>query len=136
MTSNIQMNIIHCCCCSASLSSCNRTASDAKYWTTSALFITMTTSWLEESALAQEFQPDSIRCQILDNQRTFHCNDYFVVGRICTCSGVSSDLMFLSISLNSCLLNLLLVRSHQAEIIIKKCPIKGCNNVIWVWLNQ
>ena len=38
-------------------------------------------------------------------------------------------LMFLRISSNSCLLNLLLVRSHQAEIIIVKRLIQGRNNV-------
>ena len=37
--------------------------------------------------------------------------------------------MFLWISLNSCPLNLLLVRSHQAEIIIIKRLIQGRNNV-------
>ena len=37
--------------------------------------------------------------------------------------------MFLWISSNSCSLNLLLVRSHQAEIIIVKRLIQGRNNV-------
>ena len=37
--------------------------------------------------------------------------------------------MFLWISSNSCPLNLLLVRSHQAEIIIVKRLIQGRNNV-------
>ena len=37
--------------------------------------------------------------------------------------------MFLWISLNSCPLNLLLVQSHQAEIIIVKRLIQGRNNV-------
>ena len=31
------------------LSSCHGTASDTKYWTIRALFIVMTTSWLEKS---------------------------------------------------------------------------------------
>ena len=39
----------------AYLFSCHRTASDAKYWTIRTLIITMTTSWLEESAPASEF---------------------------------------------------------------------------------
>ena len=43
-----------------------------------------------------------------------------VFGRIRTCLGVSRDPMFLWISLNSCPLNLPLVQSHQAEIIIEK----------------
>ena len=38
--------------CSAYLSSCHRTASDAKYWTIRALFIAVITLWLEESAPA------------------------------------------------------------------------------------
>ena len=59
----------------------------------------------------------------------FLSHDYFVIGGIRTCIGVSSDLMFRWISLNSCSLNLLLVRSHQAEIIIIKCLIQGRNNV-------
>ena len=37
--------------------------------------------------------------------------------------------LFMWISSNSCLLNLLLVQSHQAEIIIVKRLIQGCNNV-------
>ena len=37
--------------------------------------------------------------------------------------------MFLRISSNSCPLNLLLVRSHQAEIISVKRLIQGRNNV-------
>ena len=37
--------------------------------------------------------------------------------------------MFLRISSNSCPLNLLGVRSHQAEIIIVKRLIQRCNNV-------
>ena len=85
-----------CCCCSAYLSSCHRTASDAK---------------------------------LLDDPHTFHCQDYFVIGGIRTCLAVSVDPMFLWISSNSCPLNLLLVRSHQAEIIIVKRLIQGRNNV-------
>ena len=45
------------------------------------------------------------------------------------CLRVSSDLMFLWISLNSCALNLQLVRSHQAKITIAKRLIHGRNNV-------
>ena len=90
---NLFINI--CCCCSAYLSSCHRTASDAK---------------------------------LLDDPHTFHHQDYFVIGGIRTCLGVSDDPMFLWISSNSCPLNLLLVRSHQAEIIIKRL-IQGRNNV-------
>ena len=37
--------------------------------------------------------------------------------------------MFLWISSNTCPLNLLFVRSHQAAIIIIKRLIQGCNNV-------
>ena len=84
------------CCCSAYLSSCHRTASDAN---------------------------------LLDNPHTFHYQDYFVIGEIRTCLGVSDDPMFLWISSNSCPLNLLLVRSHQAEIIIVKRLIQGRNSV-------
>ena len=87
---------LSCCCCSAYLSSCHRTASDAN---------------------------------LLDDLYTFHYQDYFVIGGIRTSLGVSDDPMFLWISLNSCPLNLLLVRSHQAEIIIVKRLIQGRNNV-------
>ena len=40
------------------------------------------------------------------------------------------------ISSNACPLNLLLVQSHQAEIIIVKRFIQGCNNVTMYGLNQ
>ena len=66
---------------------------------------------------------------LLDDPHTFHYQDYIVIGRIRTCLGVSDDAMFLWISSNSCPLNLLLVRSHQAEIIIVKRLIQGRNNV-------
>ena len=66
---------------------------------------------------------------LLDDPLTFHYNDYFVIGGICTCLGVFDDPMFLWISSNSCPLNLLLVRSHQAEIIIIKRLTLGHNNV-------
>ena len=52
-----------------------------------------------------------------------------MIGGIRTCLGVSDDPMFLRISSSSCSLNLLLVRSHQAEIIIVKRLIHGRNNV-------
>ena len=52
-----------------------------------------------------------------------------MIGGIRTCLEVSVDPMFLWISSNSCPLNLLLVRSHQAEIIIVKRLIQGRNNV-------
>ena len=51
---------------------------------------------------------------------TFNCNDSFLVGRIRSCLGVFSDLMFLWILSNSRILNLLLVRNHQAEKITVK----------------
>ena len=59
----------------------------------------------------------------------FHCNDYFVVGGIRTCFEVFSDSMFLWISWNACPINLLLIRSHQAEVIIVKRYIQGRNDV-------
>ena len=59
----------------------------------------------------------------------FYYQDYFVIAGIRTCLEVSDDPMFLWISSNSCPLNLLLVRSHQAEIIIVKRLIQGHNNV-------
>ena len=52
-----------------------------------------------------------------------------MIGGIRTCLGVSDVAMFLWISSNSCPLNLLLVRSHQAGIIIVKHLIQGRNNV-------
>ena len=64
-----------------------------------------------------------------DDPHAFHYNDYFVIGGIRTCLGFSDEPMFLWISSNSCPLNLLLVRSYQAEIIIIKRLIQGRNNV-------
>ena len=66
---------------------------------------------------------------LLDDPHTFRCSDYFVIGGMRTCLGVFDDPMFLWISSNSCPLNLLLVQSHQAEIIIVKHLIQGHNNV-------
>ena len=66
---------------------------------------------------------------LLEDPHTFHYQDYLVIGGIHTCLGVSDDPMFLWISSNFCPLNLLLVRSHQAEIIIVKRLIQGRNNV-------
>ena len=66
---------------------------------------------------------------LLDYLHTFHCSDCFVIEGICYCSGVSDDPMFLWISSNSYPLNLLLVRSHQAQIIIAKLLIQGRNSV-------
>ena len=58
--------------------------------------------------------------------------DYYVLGGISTCSGVFRDPMFLWISSNSFPLNLLLVRSHQPEIIMVKHLIQGRNNLTMV----
>ena len=69
---------------------------------------------------------------MLNDPRTFRCIDYLVVGGIRTCLG--GDPMLLWISSNSCALNLLLVRSHQAEIIIVKRLIQECNNVTREWV--
>ena len=69
-----------------------------------------------------------------DDPHTFHYQDYFVIAEISNCLGAFDDPMFLWISLNSCPLNLLLVRSHQAEIIIVKRLIQGRNNVTRVRL--
>ena len=52
-----------------------------------------------------------------------------MIAGIRNCLGASNDPMFLWISLNFRPLNLLLVRSHQAEIIIVNRLIKGRNNV-------
>ena len=52
-----------------------------------------------------------------------------MIGGIRTCLGISDDPMFLWISSNSCPLDLLLVQSHQAEIIIVKRLIQGRNNM-------
>ena len=65
---------------------------------------------------------------LLDDPHTFYYNDYFEIGGIRTCIGVSDDPKFPWISSNSFPLNLLLVRSHQAEIIIVKRLIQGRNN--------
>ena len=52
-----------------------------------------------------------------------------MIGRIRICLGISSDAMVLWVSSNSRPLNLLLVRCHQAEIIIVKRLVQGRNNV-------
>ena len=65
----------------------------------------------------------------MDDPHTFHFNDYFVIKGIRTCLGDSDGPMFLWISSNLRPPNLLLVQSHQAEIIIVKCLIQGRNNV-------
>ena len=54
----------------------------------------------------------------LEDPHIFHCIICFMLRGIRICSGVTSDLMFLKISSNSCPLNLLLVRNHLAELII------------------
>ena len=82
--------------CSAYLSSCHRTASDAN---------------------------------LLDDPRTFHCIDCFVIGGIRICIGVSDDPTFLWIFSNFCPLNLLFVRTYQAEIIIVKRLIQKRNSM-------
>ena len=64
---------------------------------------------------------------LLDDLHTFQYNDYFMIRGITTCLGVSGDPMFLWISSNSCPLNLLLIWSHQGEIIIVKHLIQGHN---------
>ena len=69
---------------------------------------------------------------LLDDPHTFHFNDYFVIGGIRTCLGVSDVPTFLWIFSNSNPLNLLLVQNHQAEIIIVKRLIQGHNNLTWV----
>ena len=61
--------------------------------------------------------------------RTLFIEVTLVFGGIRTCLGISTDLMFLCVYSNSCPLNLLLVRSHHATIIIIKRLIQGCNNV-------
>ena len=55
-----------------------------------------------------------------------------MVGGIRTFSGISIDPTFLWISSNFRPMNLLLVRSHQAEVIIAKRLIQRRNNVIKV----
>ena len=71
----------------------------------------------------------SVRRYRIGDHRTFHCNDYFVTEEIRTCLGVFNDPMFLWISSNSCPRYLLLVRSHQAEIIIVKHLIQERKSV-------
>ena len=73
---------------------------------------------------------------LLDYPHTFHYQDYFVIGGIRTCLEIYKDLMFLWISSNSSPLNLLLVRSHQAKIIIVKRLIQEHNNVTRVWVES
>ena len=73
---------------------------------------------------------------LLDDPLTFYYQDYFVIGGIRICLEVSSDPMFQWISSNSCPLNLLLFRNHQADIIIVKRLIQGRNNVTRVRVEQ
>ena len=63
------------------------------------------------------------------SEHTFHCIDYFMLGGICTCCGVSSDPMFLWISSNFSPLNLLLVQNLQRKIITTNGLIRGRNNI-------
>ena len=83
-------------------------------------------------------QRQTLTYLLLDNPHTFHYNKYFVIGRIRTCLGVFDNpmefLIILWISSNFCPLNLLMVRSQQAEIIMVKRLIQGRNNVIRVWV--
>ena len=81
--------------------------------------------------VAHIYPPVTRQCQTINIAQSahFHCYNYFVAGGIRTCLGVSSDQMLLWISSNSCPLNLLLVRSHQAEINIVKRLIQRRNNV-------
>ena len=81
--------------------------------------------------VAHIYFPATGQLETLNIRRSvyFHCNDYFVVEGIHTCLGVSCDPKFLWISSNSYLLNLLIVRSHQAEKIIVKRLIQGRNKV-------
>ena len=74
-------------------------------------------------------QRDCVRRVLLNDPRTFYCIDYFVIGGIRTCLGVSKNSMLRWFSSNFCPLNLLLVRSHQAEVIIVKPLIQERNNV-------
>ena len=60
---------------------------------------------------------------------TFHCGNNFQLGEVRSCITVSSDPMYLWIISNSCPLNSVLVRSHQAEIIIVKRLISSSNNL-------
>ena len=66
--------------------------------------------------------------RIASDVYTFQCANDFLLGVIRTCLKVSIDPMFLWIS-NFCSLNLLLVRSYQAEIMIVKRLIQGRKNV-------
>ena len=81
------------------------------------------------SAYLSSFHRTSSDAYLLDDRHFFHYHDYFVIGGIRTCLGVSNNPMFPWISSNCCPLNLLLVRNHHAEIIIVKRFIEGCNNV-------
>ena len=81
------------------------------------------------SCIVVLLSPDSVRRLLLDYPHTFHCGNNFVLGEIRNCLGVSSDAMFPWISSNSCLLNLLLVRSLQAETNIIKRLIQGSSDV-------
>ena len=65
--------------------------------------------------------------RLLDDRHTFHCNDYFVL--FFEFTPVQEFPLFLWISSNSCPLNSLFVRSHQAEIITLKRLIQERNNV-------
>ena len=81
------------------------------------------------SAYLSSCQRTASDSNLLDDPHTFHYNDYFAIGGIHTGVGVSDDPMFLWISSNSFPMNLLLVRSHQAEIMIVIRLIQGRNNV-------
>ena len=65
----------------------------------------------------------------MDDLRTIHFDNYIVLKQILTSKEFPGDPMFLWISSNSCPMNLLLVRSHQAKKIIAERLIQRRNNV-------
>ena len=67
---------------------------------------------------------------ILDDPYTFHCDNCFLLKEIRTCLGLFEWPIVHVEFVEFWTLNLLLVRSYLAEIIIVKCLIQGCKNMI------
>ena len=72
---------------------------------------------------------------LLDNLHTFHCENYFFLEK--SASALEFPVIHWSCGFYRIFFtNLLLVRSHQADIIMIERLIQGSNNVTWVWMES
>ena len=82
-----------------------------------------------EIVVVVHISPPAIGKRLTDDPHNFYYSNCFVIGEIGTCLEVFRNLMFLWIFPNFCLLNLLLVRSYQADITIVKRLVQGRINM-------